>query len=170
MLLRSENDTQHLVGLGLENIFAIAMPDAVLVTHKDRTEDIKRVVSSLKDSGVVQAETFPKDHRPWGYFESLVIGERFQVKRIHVLPGAALSLQSHRHRSEHWIVVEGTARVTVDGNISLLTEGQSIHIPLGAMHRMQNPGTVPMELIEVQTGDYLGEDDIIRYEDLYARA
>ena len=113
VLLRSENASQHLVGLGLENIIAIAMPDAVLVAHKDRAQDIKMVVSSLEAKGVVQAETFPKDHRPWGWFESLVLGGRFQVKRIHVLPGAALSLQSHNHRSEHWIVVEGTAKVTV---------------------------------------------------------
>jgi len=169
VLLRSENESQHLVGLGLENIIAIAMPDAVLVAHKDRVQDIKLVVSTLKAKGVPQAETFPKDHRPWGWFESLVIGGRFQVKRIHVLAGAALSLQSHHHRSEHWIVVEGTARVTVNKNVTLLTEGQSVYIPLGAVHRMENPGKVPMVLIEIQTGVYLGEDDIVCYEDLYAR-
>ena len=170
VLLRSENESQHLVGLGLENIIAIAMPDAVLVAHKDRAQDIKVVVSALKAKGVPQAENFPKDHRPWGWFESLVIGGRFQVKRIHVLAGAALSLQSHHHRSEHWIVVEGTAKITVDDSVTLLTEGQSAYIPLGAVHRMENPGKVPMVLIEVQTGVYLGEDDIIRYEDLYARS
>jgi mannose-1-phosphate guanylyltransferase/mannose-6-phosphate isomerase len=169
VLLRSENESQHLVGLGLENIIAIAMPDAVLVAHKDRAQDIKVVVSALKAKGVAQAETFPKDHRPWGWFESLVIGGRFQVKRIHVLAGAALSLQSHHHRSEHWIVVEGTAKVTVDDSVTLLTEGQSAYIPLGALHRMENPGKVPMVLIEVQTGVYLGEDDIIRYEDIFGR-
>ena len=169
VLLRSENESQHLVGLGLENIIAIAMPDAVLVAHKDRAQDIKAVVSMLKAKGVAQAETFPKDHRPWGWFERLVIGGHFQVKRIHVLAGGALSLQSHRHRSEHWIVVEGTARVTVDDSVTFLTEGQSAYIPLGAVHRMENPGKVPMVLIEVQTGVYLGEDDIIRYEDIYAR-
>ena len=169
VLLRSENESQHLVGLGLENIIAIAMPDAVLVAHKDRVQDIKLVVSTLKAKGVPQAETFPKDHRPWGWFESLVIGGRFQVKRIHVLAGAALSLQSHHHRSEHWIVVEGTARVTVNKNVTFLTEGQSVYIPLGAVHRMENPGKVPMVLIEIQTGVYLGEDDIVCYEDLYAR-
>ncbi|MDG1259502.1 MAG: mannose-1-phosphate guanylyltransferase/mannose-6-phosphate isomerase [Paracoccaceae bacterium] len=169
VLLRSENESQHLVGLGLENIIAIAMPDAVLVAHKSRAQDIKLVVSTLKTNGVPQAETFPKDHRPWGWFESLIIGGRFQVKRIHVLAGAALSLQSHHHRSEHWIVVEGTAKVTVDDNVTLLTEGQSTYIPLGAVHRMENPGKVPMVLIEVQTGVYLGEDDIKRYKDNYAR-
>lgn len=169
VLLRSENETQHLVGLGLENIIAIAMPDAVLVAHKDRVQDIKFVVSKLKAKGVPQAETFPKDHRPWGWFESIVIGGRFQVKRIHVLAGAALSLQSHYHRSEHWIVVEGTAKVTLDDVVTLLTEGQSTYIPLGAVHRLENPGQVPLVLIEVQTGLYLGEDDIVRYEDIYAR-
>jgi len=170
VLLRSENESQHLVGLGLEDIIAIAMPDAVLVAHKNRAQDIKVVVSTLKAAGVAQAEAFPKDHRPWGWFESLVIGGRFQVKRIHVLPSAALSLQSHNHRSEHWIVVEGTAKVTVDAIVTLLTEGQSIYIPLGAVHRMEILGRMPMVLIEVQTGVYLGEDDIIRYEDIYARA
>ncbi|MDA8983964.1 cupin domain-containing protein, partial [Planktomarina temperata] len=170
VLMRSENEFQHLVALGLENIIAIAMPDAVLVAHKDRAQDIKMVVSTLKTAGVAQAETFPKDHRPWGWFESLVTGGRFQVKRIHVLAGAALSLQSHHYRSEHWTVVEGTAKVTVDNSVTLLTEGQSIYIPLGSIHRMENPGKTPMVLIEVQTGTYLGEDDIIRYEDFYARA
>jgi mannose-1-phosphate guanylyltransferase / mannose-6-phosphate isomerase len=170
VLLRSENESQHLVGLGLKNVIAIAMPDAVLVAQKDRVQDIKLVVSTLNAKGVPQAENFPKDHRPWGWFESLVIGGRFQVKRIHVLPGAALSLQSHHHRSEHWIVVEGTAKVTVDDSVTLLNEGQSIYIPLGAIHRMENPGKVSMVLIEVQTGGYLGEDDIIRYEDIYARS
>ena len=169
VLLRAENESQHLVGLGLDNIIAVAMPDAVLVANKDRAQEIKVVVSKLKAKGVMQAETFPKDHRPWGWFESLVVGDRFQVKRIHVLAGAALSLQSHHHRSEHWIVVEGTAKVTVNDSVTLLTVGQSVYIPLGAVHRMENPGKVPMVLIEVQTGTYLGEDDIIRYEDLYAR-
>ncbi len=170
VLLRSENEALHLVGLGLENVIAIAMPDAVLVAHKERAQDINLAVSALKAKGVPQAETFPKHHRPWGWFESLVMGERFQVKRIYVLAGAALSLQSHRYRSEHWVVVEGTAKITVDDRVTLMTEGQSIYIPLGAVHRLENPGKVPMVLIEVQTGAYLGEDDIIRYEDIYARS
>jgi mannose-1-phosphate guanylyltransferase/mannose-6-phosphate isomerase len=168
-LLRSESDGLRLVGIGLDNIVAVAMPDAVLIADKDRAQDVKLAVSSLKAAGARQAETFPRDHRPWGWFESLVIGPRFQVKRIVVHPGAALSLQSHHHRSEHWIVVEGTARVTVDKEVRLVTENQSVYIPLGAVHRMENPGKVPMVLIEVQTGSYLGEDDIIRYEDVYAR-
>lgn len=168
-LLRSESNELELVGLGLENIIAVAMPDAVLIAHKDRAQDVKKVVSKLKSQEISQAETFPKDHRPWGWFETLSIRSRFQVKRIFVEPGAALSLQSHYHRSEHWIVVEGTAKVTVDENVKLVTEGQSVYVPLGAVHRMENPGKVPMVLIEVQTGAYLGEDDIVRYGDIYNR-
>jgi mannose-1-phosphate guanylyltransferase/mannose-6-phosphate isomerase len=168
-LLRSENAGQEIVGLGLNDIIAIAMPDAVLVAHKDQAQNVKSVVAKLKSQTVAQAETFPKDHRPWGWFETLAIRDRFQVKRILVNPGAALSLQSHNHRSEHWIVVEGTAKIILNDTEKLLTEGESIYIPLGAVHRMENPGKVPMVLIEIQTGAYLGEDDIIRYEDIYAR-
>ena len=145
------------------------MSDAVLVADMQHVSKVGDVVSTLKARAVPQAETFPKDHRPWGWFESLVVGGRFQVKRIHVHPGGSLSLQSHHHRSEHWIVVEGTAKVTIDDTVKLVTENQSVYIPLGAVHRMENPGKVPMVLIEVQTGTYLGEDDIIRYEDIYAR-
>jgi len=169
-LLRSEVEGQAIVGIGLDDIVAIAMPDAVLISHKGRTQEVKQAVAALKEKQAPQAETFPKDHRPWGWFESLVVGERFHVKRIVVHPGAALSLQSHHHRSEHWIVVEGTAKVTIDDEIKLVTENQSVYIPLGAVHRMENPGKVPMALIEVQTGTYFGEDDIIRYEDVYARS
>lgn len=169
-LLRSETEGQVVVGLGLENMIVVAMPDAVLVADKARAQDVKLAVAALKAKGVVQAETFPRDHRPWGWFESLVVGDRFQVKRIVVHPGAALSLQSHHHRAEHWIVVEGTAKVTIDQEVRLVTENQSVYIPLGAVHRMENPGKVPMVLIEVQSGTYLGEDDIIRYEDVYARS
>ncbi|MBQ4824457.1 mannose-1-phosphate guanylyltransferase/mannose-6-phosphate isomerase [Leisingera sp. HS039] len=168
-LLRSEGEGLELVGIGLENIIAVAMPDAVLVAAADRAQDVKQAVAALKEKRAKQATEFPMDHRPWGWFESLAVGDRFQVKRIHVHPGAALSLQSHHHRSEHWIVVEGTAKVTVDDTVQLVTENQSVYIPLGAVHRMENPGKVPMVLIEVQTGSYLGEDDIIRYEDVYAR-
>lgn len=168
-LLRSENENTKIVGLGLENIVAVAMPDAVLVANKNRAQEVKRVVSDLKALSITQAEKLPKDYRPWGWFESLVLGERFQVKRIFVNPGASLSLQSHHHRSEHWVVVEGTAKVTVNKNEELVSEGESIYIPLGAIHRMENPGKLPMILIEVQTGSYLGEDDIIRYDDVYKR-
>lgn len=168
-LLRSEDDGLEVVGIGLENIIAVAMPDAVLVASADRAQDVKQAVTALKSKSAKQATAFPKDHRPWGWFESLVVGPRFQVKRILVHPGAALSLQSHHHRSEHWIVVEGTAKVTVDDEVRLISENESVYIPLGSTHRMENPGKLPMVLIEVQTGSYLGEDDIIRYEDVYAR-
>ncbi|WP_116599836.1 MULTISPECIES: mannose-1-phosphate guanylyltransferase/mannose-6-phosphate isomerase [Primorskyibacter] len=168
-LLRSEAEGLELVGIGLDDMIAVAMPDAVLVAHKSDSQRVKEAVATLKEKGAKQATTFPVDHRPWGWFESLVLGDRFQVKRIVVHPGAALSLQSHHHRSEHWIVVQGTARVTVDDEVKLVTENQSVYIPLGGVHRMENPGKVDMVLIEVQTGSYLGEDDIIRYEDVYAR-
>lgn len=170
VLLRSENDDVEVVGIGLRDIMVVATNDAVLVADRNRAQDVRLAVAALKDKGARQAETFRRDHRPWGWFETLVLGERFQVKRIVVHPGAALSLQSHVHRSEHWIVVSGTARVTVDDQVTLISENQSVYVPLGSVHRLQNPGKVPMVLIEVQTGPYLGEDDIIRYEDVYARS
>ncbi|MFY9239128.1 MAG: mannose-1-phosphate guanylyltransferase/mannose-6-phosphate isomerase [Roseovarius sp.] len=168
-LLRSESERLEIVGIGLDNIIVVAMPDAVLIADKSRGQDVKLAVSKLAEKRAAQATQFPRDHRPWGWFDSLAIGDRFQVKRIVVNPGAALSLQSHMHRSEHWIVVAGTAKVTIDDVVELIGENQSVYIPLGAVHRMENPGKVPMVLIEVQTGSYLGEDDIIRYEDIYAR-
>jgi len=168
-LLRSESSSQQVVGIGLNDIMAIAMPDAVLIAPKVRAQDAKKAVELLKAKQIPQAEIFPKDHRPWGWFESLALGDRFQVKRICVKPGAALSLQSHKHRSEHWIVVAGTAKITIDDEVKLLNEGHSIYVPLGAKHRMENPGQAPMLLIEVQIGTYLGEDDIVRYEDVYSR-
>ncbi|MDC1399627.1 mannose-1-phosphate guanylyltransferase/mannose-6-phosphate isomerase [Yoonia sp.] len=168
-LLRSESEGQRIVGIGLEDIVAVAMKDAVLVTRKSTSQRTKEAVTLLREMSADQAEQFTVDHRPWGHFESLAIGSRFQVKRIVVKPGAALSLQSHHHRAEHWIVVEGTAKVTIDEIVKLVSENQSVYIPLGAVHRMENPGKVPLTLIEVQTGSYLGEDDITRYEDIYAR-
>ena len=168
-LLRAEGEGMQLVGIGLDGIVAVAMHDAVLIADKSRAQEVRLAVSQLKQQGAAQAETFPKDFRPWGWFESIALGPRFQVKRIVVQPGAALSLQSHHHRAEHWIVVEGTARVTVEEAVSLVSENQSVYVPLGAKHRLENPGKVPMVLIEVQTGAYLGDDDIIRYEDVYAR-
>ena len=173
-LLRSESDAVQLVGLGLDNIVAVAMQDAVLVADRSRTANLGDVVKQMRAAQVSQADNFPKDHRPWGFFETLILSSSFQVKRIVVNPGAALSLQSHKFRSEHWIVVVGTAKVTVgpskeDLKVQLVHENESIYIPLGAIHRMENPGDTPMELIEVQTGSYLGEDDIVRYEDVYAR-
>jgi mannose-1-phosphate guanylyltransferase / mannose-6-phosphate isomerase len=168
-LLRSEAAGLQIVGIGLRNIVAVAMPDAVLVADMSRAQDVKQVVEVLRAKGAAQAEAFPRDHRPWGWFESLALGGRFQVKRIMVHPGAALSLQSHVHRSEHWIVVEGTARVTVGDEVRLVTENQSVYVPVGAIHRLENPGKLPVVMIEVQTGAYVGEDDIIRYEDVYGR-
>lgn len=168
-LLRSESPRMELVGIGLEDIIAVATSDAVLVAHKSEAQRVREAVTELQRRGASQATSFPVDRRPWGWFESLVVGNRFQVKRIHVYPDAALSLQSHHHRAEHWIVVEGTARVTIDQSVQLVSENQSVYIPLGAVHRLENPGKVPLTLIEVQTGSYLGEDDIVRYEDRYAR-
>ncbi|MBM7068978.1 mannose-1-phosphate guanylyltransferase/mannose-6-phosphate isomerase [Actibacterium sp. 188UL27-1] len=167
--LRSEEDSLHLVGVGLSNIVAVAMRDAVLVADMTKSQDVKKAVSLLKEAQIEQAEHYPRFHRPWGWYETLCLGQRFQVKRIMVKPGGILSLQSHVHRSEHWIVVGGTAEVTVGDDKKLLTENESVYIPLGAVHRMANPGRVPMYLIEVQTGTYLGEDDIVRYEDVYNR-
>ncbi len=169
-LLRSDDADVEVVGLGLDGIAAIATGDAVLVARLDEGERIREVVATLKAKKKKQAEDFARCHRPWGYYETLSLGKRFQVKRIMVKPGAALSLQSHVHRAEHWVVVEGSAQVTVDDSVSLISENQSVYIPLGAVHRLENPGKVPLHLIEVQSGAYLGEDDIIRYEDIYARA
>lgn len=168
-LLQATSEAQQLVGIGLKDIIVVSMPDAVLVSHKDRVQEVKQAVAELKAKAVRQAETLPRDYRPWGWYESLFVGPRFQVRRIVVHPGAALSLQSHHSRAEHWIVVEGTAKVTLDGETKLITEYQSVYIPLGTMHRMENPGKVPLTLIEVQTGSYLGEGDTIRCEDVYAR-
>ncbi len=168
-VLRSEADGLALVAIGLDNIIAVAMPDAVLVADRRRTQDVRLVVAKLKADQTPQAETFPRDHRPWGWFDRLVTGDGFQVKRIVVNPGAALSLQSHVHRAEHWIVVSGAASVTLDGAQTTVQQNQSIYIPQGAQHRLENKGPTPMVLIEVQTGSYFGEDDITRYEDLYAR-
>ena len=168
-LLMATSEAQELVAMGLNDIIVVAMPDAVLVAHKDRAQDVKTAVAKLKAKGTAQAETLPRDYRPWGWYESIALGPRFQVKRIVVNPGGTLSLQSHNHRSEHWIVVEGTAKVTINDDVKIVTENQSVYIPLGAKHRMENPSKLPLTLIEVQTGSYFGEDDIIRYEDVYAR-
>lgn len=169
-LLRSEDDRQQIVGIGLKDIIAIAMQDAVLVAHKDRGQDVKEVVKLLQLKEIAAAENFPKDFRPWGWFESLSLGDMFQVKRLYVKPGGALSLQSHLHRSEHWIVVEGIAHVTINDGVQDVVAGQSVYIPKGAIHRIENKRNNPMILIEVQTGSYFGEDDIIRYEDVYGRS
>lgn len=169
VLLWSDSPQQHLVGLGLSEIIVVAMRDAVLVAHKEKTQDVKLIVEELRDIGALQAEIFPIDHRPWGWFETLIIDDGFQVKRIHVKSGGSMSLQSHKFRSEHWIVVKGVATVTVDDVETNLAEGQSVFVPVGSVHRIENHGSTPTVLIEVQTGSYLGEDDIVRYQDKYRR-
>ncbi|QGX96771.1 mannose-1-phosphate guanylyltransferase/mannose-6-phosphate isomerase (plasmid) [Roseovarius faecimaris] len=168
-LLYAEDGGPELVGVGLRDLLVVAMRDAVLVADRNAAQKVKDVVALQRDKATPAAESFPWDHRPWGRFETLALGSRFQVKRIVVKPGGILSLQSHHHRAEHWIVVEGTALVTIGDTQTLVSENQSVYVPLGETHRMENPGKVPMVLIEVQTGTYLGEDDIIRYEDVYAR-
>ncbi|MFO7338281.1 MAG: mannose-1-phosphate guanylyltransferase/mannose-6-phosphate isomerase [Lysobacteraceae bacterium] len=155
--------------IGLEDVVVVDTDDALLVAHRDRVQEVKDVVAGLKRDGRGEAVLHRKVYRPWGAYDSIDTGERFQVKRITVKPGASLSLQMHHHRAEHWVVVRGTARVTRGDEVLLLTENQSTYIPLGVKHRLENPGKVPLELIEVQSGSYLGEDDIVRFEDVYGR-
>ncbi|MEW6708079.1 MAG: mannose-1-phosphate guanylyltransferase/mannose-6-phosphate isomerase [Pseudomonadota bacterium] len=162
--------TSRLVGVvGLENVVVVETPDAVLVAERHRSQDVKHIVNELQSSGRTEHTSHRQVHRPWGWYDSIDQGPRFQVKRIMVKPGASLSLQKHHHRAEHWIVVSGTAEVTCGDRKLLLTENQSTYIPLGEVHRLANPGKVPLEIIEVQSGSYLGEDDIVRLEDTYGR-
>ena len=162
---------QRLVALvGVDDMVVVETDDAILVARKDRVQDVKLVVAQLKESQRSQAVLHRKVYRPWGAYDSIDMGERFQVKRITVKPGGVLSLQMHHHRAEHWIVVSGTAKVTRGEDTLLLSENQSTYIPLGVTHRLENPGMVPLELIEVQSGSYLGEDDIVRFEDAYGRS
>lgn len=156
--------------VGVDNLVIVETADAVLVADKRRTQDVKKIVAELKAQKRPLASTHRKVHRPWGWYDSIDSGERFQVKRIVVNPGAQLSLQMHHHRAEHWIVVKGTAEVTNGDKTFLLAENESTFIPLGHTHRLANPGKVPLEIIEVQSGSYLGEDDIVRFEDTYGRA
>lgn len=168
-LIRSHD--RHLVAtVGLEDVVVVTTPDATLVARRDASQDVKKIVEALKDAGRTEHDLHRVVHRPWGLYDSLESGDRFQVKRIVVKPGAALSLQMHHHRAEHWIVVKGVAEVTCDDKVFLLAENQSTYLPLGSKHRLRNPGKVPVELIEVQSGSYLGEDDIVRYDDVYGRA
>ena len=155
--------------LGVEDLIVVTTPDAVLVLPRHRAEDVKTLVTELRKQDRVEAKEHRRVHRPWGYFESVDGGDRFQVKRIVVAPGGKLSLQKHHHRAEHWVVVRGTAEVTVGEEIRMVHENESIYIPLGSVHRLANPGRIGLELIEVQTGSYLGEDDIIRLDDVYRR-
>lgn len=156
-------------GVGLENIIVVETPDAVLVADKNHAQSVKKLVAALRQRGRTLADTHRKVHRPWGWYDSIDSGGRFQVKRIVVNPGASLSLQMHHHRAEHWVVVKGTAEVTNGDKVQLLTENESTFIPLGKVHRLANPGKLPLEIIEVQSGSYLGEDDIVRFEDSYGR-
>jgi mannose-1-phosphate guanylyltransferase/mannose-6-phosphate isomerase len=161
---------ESLVALvGLDDVVVVETDDSILVARKDRVQEVKKVVAQLKHDQRSQAVLHRKVYRPWGAYDSIDMGARFQVKRITVNPGATLSLQMHHHRAEHWIVVSGTAEVTRGDEVILLTENQSTYIPLGVTHRLKNPGRLPLELIEVQSGSYLGEDDIVRFEDQYGR-
>jgi mannose-1-phosphate guanylyltransferase/mannose-6-phosphate isomerase len=168
-LIRSHD--RHLVAtIGLDDVVVVTTPDATLVARRDASQDVKKIVERLKAAGRSEHDLHRVVRRPWGSYDSLESGDRFQVKRIVVKPGAALSLQMHHHRAEHWIVVKGVAEVTCDDKVFLLAENQSTYLPLGSRHRLRNPGRVPVELIEVQSGAYLGEDDIVRFDDVYGRA
>ncbi len=158
-----------IAGVGVSDLMVVETADAILVAHKDRTQDVKKIVDQLKKQGRTEGSIHRKVFRPWGWYDSIDAGERFQVKRIVVKPGGTLSLQMHHHRAEHWIVVSGTARVTRGDETLLLSENESTYIPLGTRHRLENPGRVALEMIEVQSGSYLGEDDIVRFEDVYGR-
>ena len=162
-------DGPMIATVGLQDVIVVATTDAVLVAHRDAAQDVKAVVEQLERSGRHLHVHHRKVDRPWGSYDSVDSGDRFQVKRIVVKPGAQLSLQMHHHRAEHWIVVSGTAKVTCDDKVFLLGENESTFIPLGAKHRLENPGTIPLHVIEVQSGAYLGEDDIVRFEDSYGR-
>jgi mannose-1-phosphate guanylyltransferase/mannose-6-phosphate isomerase len=156
--------------IGLEDTVVVETPDAVLVTNKDHTQDVRSVVEWLKERGREESKTHRRVYRPWGDYEQLDAGEGYQVKRLTVKPGAALSLQLHHKRAEHWVVVKGRAKVTRNEDTLYLNENESTYIPIGTKHRLENPGSVPLEVIEVQSGSYLGEDDIVRFEDRYNRS
>jgi mannose-1-phosphate guanylyltransferase / mannose-6-phosphate isomerase len=155
--------------VGVEDLVVVTTPDAVLVLPRERAEDVKKLVGLLKEEARPEASNHRRVHRPWGHYDSVDNGDRFQVKRIVVAPGGKLSLQKHLHRAEHWVVVHGTAEVTIGDAVHVLHENQSTYIPMGSVHRLANPGKIPLELVEVQTGSYLGEDDIIRLDDIYRR-
>ncbi len=165
--LRSEN--RLIVGIDLNDLIVVETKDAILISNKKSSQKVKSIVSYLKESKIPEGQSHKKVYRPWGHYLSVVEDNRWQVKLIEVKPGEKLSLQMHHHRSEHWVVVSGTAKVEVDNNIEILSENQSTYIPLGKKHRLSNPGKIPLKLIEVQSGTYVGEDDIIRFEDKYGR-
>jgi mannose-1-phosphate guanylyltransferase/mannose-6-phosphate isomerase len=174
LAMNSKNTFVHaphrtVVALGTQDLLIVDTPDALLVAHRDQAEKVKELVAKLEQQNSTQAVTHRKVARPWGWYDSVDNGDRFQVKRIGVKPGASLSLQKHHHRAEHWIVVAGTAEVTRGDEVFLLSENQSTYLPIGEVHRLKNPGKVYLEMIEVQSGSYLGEDDIVRLEDTYGR-
>jgi mannose-1-phosphate guanylyltransferase / mannose-6-phosphate isomerase len=156
--------------LGVDNLVVVVTDDAVLVADRSRAQDVKKVAERLKREGRAELSTHTRVYRPWGCYQGIHTGDRFQVKCLTVNPGAKLSLQKHFHRAEHWVVVNGTALVTRDEETVLVRENESIYLPLGTVHRLENPGRVPLNVIEVQSGSYLGEDDIVRFEDTYGRA
>jgi mannose-1-phosphate guanylyltransferase/mannose-6-phosphate isomerase len=156
--------------IGVEDLVVVSTSDAVMVVPRARAQEVRELTAKLKAGNRPEASVHKRVHRPWGYYESIDMGERFQVKRIVVIPGGVLSLQKHRHRAEHWVVVHGTAEVTIGDQIRAVHENESVYIPIGSVHRMANKGKIPLELIEVQTGSYLGEDDIERVEDIYKRS
>ncbi len=158
-----------MAAVGVENLVIVDTPDAVLVAHKNKAQQVKSIVEQLKKEDRSEVSFQREVYRPWGKYDSVDVGERFQVKRITVKPGAKLSVQMHHHRAEHWIIVSGTAKVTLDDKTILLSENQSTYIPIGVVHALENPGKLPLEMIEVQSGSYLGEDDIVRFEDKYGR-
>ena len=174
-LLETTNSLVHSEGeglttvVGLDDVVVVATPDAVLVSSKHRSGKVKDLVGLLREKAHPEADAHRRMYRPWGWYQRIDIGERFQVKRIMVTPGGRLSLQKHYHRAEHWVVVKGTAEVTLNDQIVLVHENEAVYLPIGSMHRLTNPGKIPLELIEVQVGSYTGEDDIIRVEDIYGR-
>lgn len=163
------SDSRLIATIGLDNHIVIETADAVLVANKDESQSVKKIVEKIKLQNRNEYQHHQKIYRPWGWYESICISERFQVKRIGVNPGSSLSLQMHHHRAEHWVIVKGTAEVTNGNDVNIYCEDQSTYIPLGNKHRLRNPGAIPLEIIEVQTGSYLGEDDIVRFEDNYGR-
>ena len=167
-LVRSDGMLTTVVGL--RNVVVVTTPDAVLVTSLDASERVKELVGSLGAQGRAEAVQHLRNYRPWGWYERRDSGDRFQVKRIMVIPGGRLSLQKHFHRAEHWIVVHGTAEVTIGSEVRIVHENEAVYIPIGSLHRLVNPGRVPLHLVEVQVGSYTGEDDIVRVEDVYGRS
>jgi len=164
------SDGRLTAAVGVKDLVVVSTSDAVMVIPRARAQEVRELVTKLKTDKRAEATDHRRVHRPWGYYESIDMGERFQVKRIVVNPGGMLSLQKHRHRAEHWVVVRGTAEVTIGHERRAMHENESIYIPIGSVHRLANQGKIPLELIEVQTGSYLGEDDIERIEDVYKRS